>query len=161
MASGIPQPLNRFINPLLGTAALENAVLGLILRPPSAAAHIVLAGAVRPPNDSLHSEARSEGHSEGHSGAAGPQRPRQRSRWSGAFLTAWQRPCLTISSPWWPRTMPWQGRCGTWRNAPSKSGNARNRGCGAVRCGGSSGSSERSGSVVATFTSTPTRLYEY
>ena len=86
MASGIPQPLNRFINPLLGTAALENAVLGLILRPPSAAAHIVLAGAVRPPNDSLHSEARSEGHSEGHSGAAGPQRPRQRSRWSGAFL---------------------------------------------------------------------------
>lgn len=82
MASGIPQPLNRFINPLLGTAALENAVLGLILRPPSAAAHIVLAGAVRPPNDSLHSEARSAAHSE----AAGPQRPRQRSRWSGAFL---------------------------------------------------------------------------
>ena len=86
MASGIPQPLNRFINPLLGTAALENAVLGLILRPPSAAAHIVLAGAVRPPNDPLHSKGHSDAHSEARSEAAGSQRPHQRHRWSGAFL---------------------------------------------------------------------------
>ena len=37
----------RYITPLLGTGSIEDAIHGLILRPPAAAAYIVLAGAVR------------------------------------------------------------------------------------------------------------------